>query len=168
VVKNKTKLLVVANYILLVLLVTCIIFANFKENRRIVTINSDILFNNFIMTKELKRIGEKEFNSHKAQLDSLYFVIQSQSISEQNKQTLMQQFLLKKEGLVQFNQNFAASESSKIWSRIHSYTEEFSKENNYQLILGSENKTPVLYAAEGVDVTQDLLKYINKRYEGLK
>ncbi|KIA92214.1 OmpH family outer membrane protein [Flavobacterium sp. KMS] len=120
------------------------------------------------MTQELKRVGEREFNTRKIKLDSLYSVLESQSVSENKRQILIKQFILEKDELVEFNQNFTAGESLKIWSRIQSYIEEFSKENKYQLIIGSENKTPVLYTDERIDVTQDLLKYINKRYEGLK
>lgn len=35
-------------------------------------------------------------------------------------------------------------------------------------MIDSQNRTPVLNADEEIDVTQNLLKYINKRYEGLK
>ncbi|MEO6175586.1 MAG: OmpH family outer membrane protein [Flavobacterium circumlabens] len=120
------------------------------------------------MTTELKRVGEKEFITRKKALDNLYSKIQSQSISASEKETLLNQFVKGKEELQQFNQIFASNESAKIWSRIHSYTEDFCKENNYQLILGSENKTNVLYADEKLTVTKELLTYINKRYEGLK
>ncbi|KIA95039.1 hypothetical protein OA93_19015 [Flavobacterium sp. KMS] len=167
-VKNKFKLLIAVNFLLLIVLIVALIFVSLKLNTKIVAVNSSILFDNFIMTRELKRVGEKEFQTRKVQIDSLYSLLQSQSISENKRQILLKQFISDKEELVQFNQSFAINESSKIWSRIHTYTEEFSKENRYQLIIGSENKTPVLYTDETIDVTQDLLKYINKRYEGLK
>jgi outer membrane protein len=120
------------------------------------------------MTKELKLSGEKEFNSQKTHLDSLYLKLQSSEISPQEKKILMQEFIQKKEELEQFNQIFASEQYSKIWARIKSYTSEFSKENKYKLIIGSENKSNVLFADEDIDVTNDLLTYINKKYEGLK
>lgn len=139
-----------------------------KPHNTIVYVDYVKVFDGFVMTKELKRTGEKEFNARKAHLDSLYSTLQSQSISESSKQNMMKQFVQEKEQLEQFNQNFAGSESLKIWARIHSYAEEFSKENGYKLIIGSENKTPVLYSDESIDVTQNFIKHINKRYEGLK
>nr|WP_281310768.1 OmpH family outer membrane protein [Flavobacterium flavigenum] len=126
------------------------------------------LFDNFNMTKELKNSGEKEFNLKKTTVDSLYAKLQSPEISPSEKKLLMQQFVQQKEELEQFNQYFAAEQSSKIWARIKSYSSEFSKENKYQLIIGSESKTNVLFADENIDVTNDLLTYINKKYEGLK
>nr|WP_255398721.1 MULTISPECIES: OmpH family outer membrane protein [unclassified Flavobacterium] len=167
-IKNYTKLLCIIFLLFFLGLISCFILINFKENIKIATVNTDILFDKFIMTQELKRVGEREFNTRKIKLDSLYSVLESQSVSENKRQILIKQFILEKDELVEFNQNFTAGESLKIWSRIQSYIEEFSKENKYQLIIGSENKTPVLYTDERIDVTQDLLKYINKRYEGLK
>lgn len=120
------------------------------------------------MTKELKRLGEKEFNSKKLYTDSLYNKIQSTEITTSERKILMQQFIQSKEELEQFNQAFASEQSSKIWSRIKSYSSQFSEENKYQLLIGSENNTSVLFAAENIDVTKDLLIYINKKYEGLK
>ncbi|MHC0439210.1 hypothetical protein [Flavobacterium sp. 3-210] len=120
------------------------------------------------MTKELKNKGEKEFISRKTALDNLYVQIQSKSISASQKEVLIKQFIQEKEELEQFNQIFAANESTKIWSRIHSYAEDFSKENDYELILGTDSKTNVLYADEKITVTKAFLAYINKRYEGLR
>jgi outer membrane protein len=120
------------------------------------------------MTKEMKRIGEKEFNARKLSLDSIYLKLQSQTISEENKKIIMQQFIQRKEALEQFNQNFASQESLKIWSRIHDYVDEYSKEKGYQLIVGSENKRTILFADESIDITNELLLYLNKKYEGLE
>ncbi|QSB27674.1 OmpH family outer membrane protein [Flavobacterium sp. CLA17] len=167
-IKNKSRLLLIFNYLLIFSLIFYIIISSFISKTKIVYVNNSELFDGFVMTTELKRVGEKEFITRKTALDNLYSKIQSPSISASEKETLMNQFVKGKEELQQFNQIFASNESAKIWSRIHSYTEDFCKENNYQLILGSENKTNVLYADEKLTVTKELLTYINKRYEGLK
>lgn len=166
--KNKLNLLIVFNILLLGLLVMYFSFMILEPSKRIVYVDNNKLFEGFNMTKELKRVGEKEFNSRKKSLDSLYSQLQSQTISEGNKKMLMQQFIQGKEELEQFNQSFATEESSKIWSRIHGYTVDFSQENKYQLIIGSQNKQAVLFADENVDVTNELITYINKKYEGIK
>lgn len=120
------------------------------------------------MTKEMKRIGEKEFNTRKLVLDSLYTKLQSPTIFQEEKKILLQQFAQEKEEFEQFNQNFATEEYSKIWTRIHGYVNEFSKEKKYQLVLGSDKNGNVLYANEKIDITAELLTYINKKYEGLQ
>jgi outer membrane protein len=139
-----------------------------EPNKMIAYVDNNKLFEGFNMTKELKRVGEKEFNTRKKGLDLMYSKLQTQTIPERDKKMLMQQFIREKEELEQFNQSFATEEASKIWSRIHDYSNEFSQENKYQLIIGSQSKQAVLFADENVDVTNELITYINKKYEGIK
>jgi outer membrane protein len=166
--KNKLNLLFILNVLLVGLLVTYFVFRILEPDKKIVYVDNNKLFEGFTMTKEMKRVGDKEFNTRKIGLDLLYSKLQSQTILEGDKKTIMQQFIHGKEELEQFNQSFATEESSKIWSRIHGYTADFSQENKYQLIIGSQNKQAVLFADENVDVTNELLTYINKKYEGIK
>jgi outer membrane protein len=163
--KSATKLVVIA--LLIGALTTYLFFTLFSEKRSIVYVDSVKLFEGFKMTKEMKRVGEKEFNNRKLLLDNLYSSLQGTSVSVLQKKELMQQFIKGKEELEQFNQTFASEQTQKIWSRIRSYTSEFSKDKNYQLIVGSDNKQMVLFADEKIDVTNDLLTYLNKKYEGI-
>jgi outer membrane protein len=156
-----------ANALLVSVLAIFLLFYFFKSNKEIVYVDTVKLFDGFVMTKEMKRVGEKEFNSRKLVLDNLYANLQSPAISASEKKELMQQFIQGKEELEQFNQTFAAEQTTKIWARIKSYTAEFSKGKNYQLVVGSDNKQAVLFADEKIDVTNDLLTYLNKKYEGL-
>jgi outer membrane protein len=166
--KNKLNLLIIFNILLIGLLITCFAFMLLEPNKRIAYVDNNKLFEGFNMTKELKRVGEKEFNTRKKGLDLMYSKLQTQTIPERDKKMLMQQFIREKEELEQFNQSFATEEASKIWSRIHDYSNEFSQENKYQLIIGSQSKQAVLFADENVDVTNELITYINKKYEGIK
>lgn len=163
--KSAPKLVVIA--LLIGALTTYLFFALFSEKRAIVYVDSVKLFEGFKMTNEMKRVGEKEFNDRKLVLDNLYSSLQGSSVSVLQKKELMQQFIQGKEELEQFNQTFASEQTQKIWSRIRSYTSEFSKDQNYQLIVGSDNKQMVLFADEKIDVTNDLLTYLNKKYEGI-
>jgi outer membrane protein len=167
VIKYKITPQSVVNGLLISLLVFFLIFYFFKSNKEIVYVDNVKLFDGFVMTKEMKRAGEKEFNSRKSVLDNLYSNLQSPSISASEKKLLMQQFIQGKEELEQFNQVFGSEQSSKIWARIKSYTAEFSKDKNYYLVIGSDNKQTVLFADEKIDVTNELLMYLNKKYEGL-
>jgi outer membrane protein len=168
VIKNTTKALLICNALLISALTVFLVLNYIQIQPKTVYVDNIKLFDNFNMTKELKISGEKEFNLKKLNVDSLYAKLQLPEISSSEKKILMSQFVQQKEELEQFNQYFATEQSSKIWARIKSYSSEFSKENKYQLIIGSENKMNVLYADESIDITNDLLTYINKKYEGLK
>nr|WP_315252449.1 OmpH family outer membrane protein [uncultured Flavobacterium sp.] len=165
--KNIPSFQFLVNAFLVSVLTVFLLFYFFKSNKEIVYVDNVKLFDGFIMTKEMKRAGEKEFNSRKSVLDNLYSDLQSPAISASEKKQLMQQFIQGKEELEQFNQVFGSEQTAKIWSRIKSYTAEFSKDKNYQLIIGSDNKQTVLFADDKIDVTNELLTYLNKKYEGL-
>nr|WP_228520480.1 OmpH family outer membrane protein [Flavobacterium sp. CSZ] len=139
----------------------------YTQKNKTVYVDNVKLFNDFSMTKELKNSGEKEFNLKKSKVDSLYSKLQYPGLSISEKKITMQQFVQYKEELEQFNQFFAAEQSTKIWARIKSYSAQFSKDRNYQLIIGSDNKQTILFADEEIDVTNDLITYLNKKYEGI-
>jgi outer membrane protein len=163
-VKKNTQIILITINLIVIALLSLSIIRNFTNTSiKTVYVDNEELFNSFNMTKELKRSGEKEFNSKKTITNSLYTKINSSEITLSEKKILMQKFIQSKEELEQFNQNFALEESIKIRSRIHSYRAEFSKENKYQLIIGSQNKQSVLFPDENIDVTNELLTYINKK-----
>lgn len=166
-IKYKLDSRVLVNVLLISVLAIFLLFYFFKSNKEIVYVDNVKLFDGFKMTKEMKRAGEKEFNSRKSILDKLYSDLQSTTISASERKELMQQFIQGKEEFEQFNQVYGSEQSSKIWARIKSYTAEFSRDKNYQLVIGSDNKQTVLFADEKIDVTNELLSYLNKKYEGL-
>jgi outer membrane protein len=165
--KNTTKALLICNLLLISVIVFFVALNFIQRQPKIVYVDSVTLFNNFSMTKELKNSGEKAFNLKKLKVDSLYSTLQYPGVSISEKKIIMQQFVQQKEELGQFNEYFAAEQTTKIWARIKSYTSEFSKDKNYQLIIGSDNKQTVLFADEKIDVTNDLLTFLNKKYEGI-
>lgn len=165
--ENKFRILIITNIALFLLIVVgAATFFIANNSPKIVFVDNVKLFDGFNMTKELKKRGEQEFNSRKKVLDSLYAVLQQEGASEIQKEAITRELIAKKQEFEAFNQQFATEESAKIWSRINGYTSDFSKEKNYDFILGSENKRSVLFAKETVDITNELIIYINKKYEG--
>lgn len=167
--KTIPKLPLIPLNIFLIIVLTALILLNlFQPKTKILYVDNVKVFENFSMTKELQRNGQKEFNKRKSSLDSLYTKLESDETSGAQKQALMQQFIKEKEELNQFNDFYSSEQSSKIWARIKSYSAEFSNENNCNIIIGSDNKSNILFADQSIDVTNDLITYINKKYEGLK
>lgn len=166
--KISIKQLFFINLSLLLLLGGFVGYKSFFKKNSVVYADNVKLFDGFQMTKEMKRVGEKEFNARKLIVDSLYAETQRADVSEAEKARLVQQFVQNRDQLEQFGQQFASEEAAKIWSRIKSYTETFAAENGYELIVGSDERKTVLYADESVDITPELIHYINTKYEGLK
>ena len=166
VLKNKWQIFTILNLILFVVLFVVFLFNYINLSNEVVYVDNIKLFDEFQMTKDMKSIGEKEYSSKKNELDTLYSKLQG-NLEQNVKESLMKEFIEKREAFDQFNKTFALEESDKIWSRINSYTKEFSKEKDYKIIIGSDSKRDVLFGDETVDVTKELTNYLNKRYAGL-
>lgn len=167
VLKNNIKALTFVNLILIISVFCFLLFDKIFNKEEVVYVDNVKLFDNFQMTKDLKNIGEKEFNSRKLVIDSLYLKVQG-DLSQTEKESLMKLLISKREEFDYFNQTYATNEAEKIWKRIDSYVETFSEEKKYKIIIGSNSKRDVLYADKKIDATSELIEYINKKYEGFK
>lgn len=134
-----------------------------SQNENIYYVDNVKLFDGFSMTKQMKITGEREFNIKKKEVDSLYLLVQNEATSDKLTSEL---FVKKREELEKFNQEYAINEVEKIWTRINTYSKEFSEEKGYTTVIGSDNKRNVLFASKKIDITYELLSYINNKYEG--
>lgn len=55
--------------------------------------------------------------------------------------------------------------SEKIWERLNPLLEQYGKERNIRLLVGANGAGTVLYGDKGIDMTDDLIKYLNSKYE---
>lgn len=167
VLKNNFKTLTFVNLIVIILILGLLLFDKIFPEQKIVYVDNQKLFDNFQMTKDLKKIGEIEFNSRKKEIDSLYLKVQG-NLNELEKESLMKLLISKREEFDYFNQTYASSEAMKIWNRIDTYVVKFSEEKKYKIIIGANSKRDVLFADKEVDITQELINYVNTKYEGGK
>lgn len=162
-----TSLVSYVSLLLVILLGTFVLYQTFLGNKEFVYFNSQEVFENFNMTRELYAEGNKEIKLRQNKIDALYLRI-NESTSEKLKDSLTQVLLIENENLKEFNQSFTSSESLKIWARINSYANDFIKDSDYHIVVGSMNNSMLIYGEEKRNITQEFLDYINKKYEGNK
>lgn len=54
----------------------------------------------------------------------------------------------------------------EVLDQVNVYIEEYSKEHNYDLILGTTAEGSVLYGKQDMDITQEVLNGLNEKYFG--
>ncbi|HEX9981247.1 MAG TPA: OmpH family outer membrane protein [Flavobacterium sp.] len=162
--KNKINLLVFLNTFLLAF-VLIFLFIYHAPSPEVVYVNKMKLFENFAMTKEVKQRGENEFNRRKLEIENLYTKLNI-TTDEKSRRQIFEKIVKAKNDLDAFNQAFINEESNKIWVRINNYTQLFSNTQKYKLIVGSEGKETVLFGDPALDVTNQLVAFMNKKYEG--
>lgn len=67
-----------------------------------------------------------------------------------------------------FEQYYTASNrdiSKQVWDRLNPIIEQYGKERNLELLIGANGAGTLLYATKKRDMTDDLLQYINRKYE---
>jgi outer membrane protein len=168
------KLVVPIALISLCLSLGCLIML-FKQKQKIVFVNIETVYDDFLLKKELEAKFDNVANARQQILDSLklelnlfYKTISSNKDVEkiQAFQQKKQEYSIKEQSYLESTEQTNEQYKNQIWKQLSQYMKKFGSKNNYQYILGFENKSAVLYGDEAEDVTAEASDYINKAYKG--
>jgi outer membrane protein len=162
---NKSKFLPAINSVLIIGLALFCAYMVFNKKESIVYVDSAKLFNEFDMTKEMRTIGENKMKEKRIVLDRMVANYQSLEAKESDaSKSLQNRIVVLNKELQQFQQSYFNSINDKISDRLDAYMKEFGKAKGSKIILGSN----ILYAEDAIEITDEALQYINKRYNGLQ
>jgi len=134
--------------------------------------------------REMKEV-EEEFTSKsdkvKTQLDSLAQSFQKEvqeyqasmnGMSTAQRQEKEQELMAKQQTIQQQQQmmgNQLRQESDvvidSIVTKVKEYVKEYGKENDYTYIFGSNESANIMYAKDGLDITEEILEKLNESYK---
>lgn len=160
------KRILLISLLSLLSIATVLVIYYVKSNTSIAYVDNSKLFADFKMTKELKNTVEKELQFKNSQLDSLQLLLKLTS-DQDLRSSIMQRLITQQQAIEDYQKNFIDSNSAKIWSRIEAYSKDFARKNDYDIIIGSQYKGDILYGEDKLNVTVQLLDFINKKYDGL-
>ncbi|UOQ75196.1 OmpH family outer membrane protein [Hymenobacter cellulosilyticus] len=98
-----------------------------------------------------------------ANLDSL--TAEMQAVKGAQAAAKEQQLLQYREAIQQKAQAEEARVSQEILTEINAYIKQYGKEKGYDFILGATDNGNIVYAAEGKDITEEVLAGLNKQYD---
>src|ERR1035437_859718 len=81
-------------------------------------------------------------------------------------QLMQEQYKMKEEQFKQDNTALADKYTQQILSQLNQYVQEFGKINNYSYIFGANSSGTLMYARDADNITDKVLTFINKKYEG--
>lgn len=121
------------------------------------------LVKEFELQNEYSAQAKKDMDMQKAMIDSMVYLerLKNPDGYESVKNDLYLELYNKTE---QKNKEI----ESMIWKRLNPYLEDFGKEEGYQFIYGANGTGNVLYADKEQDITDEVIKYVNKRYHDKK
>ncbi len=167
---KKTYIAIIAGCILLGFL------AIFFTREKTGFVDNNRLFSEFNATKELQKNVQDGLLKDKTIIDSLNKNIdQVEKLLKSKSPTVDELMAYKK--LVLYNdslkyvyqqslQDANAKISTQVWNTLNEYIIEYGKKKGYKYIFGASGNGSLMYASDKKDITEDILQFVNKKYEG--
>ena len=100
-------------------------------------------------------------------MDSLYTIFQTATDKEAPAfKNLQQQIAYKSKAFQELQDNYTHNLSNNVWNRLNDYITEYAQANNLKIILGANGNGNVMFGEKSIDITNQILEYSNKKYEG--
>ncbi|MBI5539814.1 MAG: OmpH family outer membrane protein [Bacteroidia bacterium] len=142
---------------------------SYFNTKKTVYLNNNSVFNEFVLKKELEKRLVNEKNKFQKTLDSLEleYKISIQGNNQNKANQVKAEFQLKKRHFDEETSRMAEEFDQQIWTQLNQYIKDYGKmHNEYDFILGVSGQGNLMYAIESLDITTDVVKYVNNRYEG--
>lgn len=148
-----------------------------KQKDKIAYIKLGRVYEGFKMKKDLESKYQNVHAARKAQLDSLEFELNiiyqklnstatpSKDLVE-NYEVKKEKYFMKKQQVTEDNNQVVEQYSGQIMKKINEYVDNYGKDRGYTFILGADGNGTIMHAEDIKDVTEDVLAYINKNYDG--
>ncbi len=131
------------------------------KEKKVAFILNQKVFNEFDGKKELEKKLSKIREANKSVIDSLNNLIQHTSnygvIQMCNSSISDIQFA---------EQELSEKYTSDLWNTINAGIKEFGEQKEYDFIFGATGNGGLMYAKKGNDITDEVLRYLNKIYTG--
>ena len=140
----------------------------YKQSKRTVVIDVIKVFNEFKLKKDLESRVAVKLNDFSAGIDSLKAVYSALEKNKAGSETL--HAVAANIDTLQSRAQRAYVISDKnineqVWVRLNTLLNEYGAKNDYQLVIGANGMGTVLYNEKDIDKTEELIKFVNERYE---
>lgn len=136
-----------------------------------------LIFDGFDMKKELELKLKKDLLQKQNELDSLLFQLQGlnnklNNTEKKNQeevtrfQQMQNHYMQQKNAVEEYTYTKTQQFDSQILEQMTQYVKDFGTKNNYHYIYGLNSNGNIMYAQEHKDITEEVLKFINDKYQG--
>lgn len=151
---------------------------------KIAYVNIDTLFENYTFYQDLRDLLLKKQQSSEADLNSRSQSLQRRAMDFQEKyekrlittrqaEEMQQKLMRDQQNLMQLREQITQELmqdeqelNKQLYDSISSFLKDYNTEHGYKLVLSASLGANVLYAEETLDITQDVVKGLNQRYNG--
>lgn len=120
-------------------------------------------------------VMQREFDSiaRGFQEDVQAYQEEAESMSQAQRQEMEGQLMQRQQSLQRQQQQMGGSlreESDQVIDsiviKVKDFVKDYGQENDYTYIFGSNESANIMYAEEGLDITDEILEKLNAEYEG--
>lgn len=125
------------------------------------------LFDEYNMKKELEAKAKVKLQTIENEIDTVSNKLKmahAMNDSQQEKRLYGSYTYLKSNMQDEYRQTNQEI-NTEVWKRLNPIVEEYGKKMHLHLIIGANGMGSVLYNDDYYDMTDDLIKYVNKKYE---
>lgn len=145
---------------------------NESTKKKIAFVDLNKVFSEFNMTKELSASLDEMNEVYNNYLDSLnqlspdpFADAYEKKYSEEKTQRQMA--IEKVNYEISLEQQKKAEEAEQmVWKRLNEYVNNYGAENRYDMIIGSSGNGTVMYGGDQMNITDELIVYVNNKYNG--
>lgn len=153
----------------LILSLTLMLFSCSEDEKvseqSIVYMNSYEVFEGFEMKKDYDLKIESDLKKDALFLDSLAIRIENAGADTLGLYRARTDYYVAKQTYDRKFEELSGQYTKEVNSRLNKYIKEFSEKHNYDMVIASQGQGNVMYVSDKMDVTKELLKYINKKYQ---
>lgn len=145
---------------------------------KIVFVDSVRLFEEYGMKKDLqkkldirKASVQKILDSMKIDLKVRYESMVRRKVKDGTPEAIEymkseQIYFMKEKEYNEDIETASAEYTSQVWKQLNQYMKEYGDQNSIDFIFGAKGDGNLMHARPSVDVTEDVLKFVNAKYEG--
>lgn len=180
--KNRGTTLVIILSLIVLIITTTVTFIHFLQRPKIAYVRSHELVERYSGTIEARTSFEKKKSSMLANVDSLKIDFErnrNQYMMDMGKMSVSsrtdQEKVLgqRQDQIIQYSEVIdqkILEEDEKmmqeVLNQINSFIEEYAIEEGYTLVLGTTLSGSLLYGEKSMDITEELIENLNKKYSG--
>jgi len=168
----------ITHIILLIIAVGALSLSVFNTTAKSKTayVNTVEVYNQFEMKIELEKKLEETKNARTRILDSLLndvetivnYLRKNENDNEavDRYQFMRENYLKKEKQFEEDNRALAQKYTDQVWDQLNQYVKDFGDERKYQYIYGTTGQGNLMYAKDQLDISKEVLEYVNNRYQG--
>jgi outer membrane protein len=142
-----------------------------SSEKEVASFNIQKVFEEFDMSKELKAGHDKEVNFRVKEIDSLEAYINvsmnsADGMTDDDYRASAQRIMVLRKELEELEGNHLAETDQKIQAQLVQYIKDFGKKGEYASLIGYNSDYPVVYSDSTMNVTDELIVFINTKYSG--